>query len=63
MAYHRVVRDFAVLNSLVRGSMLASVRLLLLRLNERKHQHDYNQFLKHINVLHIYDKTAFVTVV
>ena len=38
--------------------MLASVRLLLLRLNERKHQHDYNQLLKHINVVYIYNITA-----
>ena len=53
MAYRRYVRDFAVLSSVVRGSMLASVRLLLLRLNERKHQHDYNQLLKHINVLYV----------
>ena len=58
MAYHRYVRDFAVLNILVRGSMLASVRLLFWRLNERKHQHDYNQLLKRINVVRIYNITA-----
>ena len=62
-AYHRYMRDFAVLINLVRGSMLASVRLLLSRLNERKHQHHYNQLLKHINVVIYTTKLLLVTVV
>ena len=51
MTYTTVLRDFAVLISLVRGSMLASVSLFAPRLIER-HEHNLitDQLLEHITV-------------
>ena len=46
LTYSSSLRDFAVLISLVRGSILASVRLFCQRLNGRGYEHGYSPIAK-----------------
>ena len=55
MAYHSSVRDFAVLISVVRGSMLALVRLFDQSLKRTGYEHDYRPIAKIYHCASIYN--------